>query len=111
MTNQLPKPREEANSDSSIETEMCPKLKKKRMKIVEIRIVLGRLLINEKPTKERIAVIPMEKSKGRMMTLASTSRKFQVSNARLGYNVNRKIKKGYFFILSTTASKGKKARF
>jgi hypothetical protein len=75
------------------------------MKIVEIRIALGRLLINEKQIKKRIEGITMEKSKGRRKTPASTSRKFQVSNARLGYNANRKIKKGYFFIVSKTAPK------
>jgi len=77
-------PSREANTDPSSRMEMCPKLKKKMMKPVEMRMALGRLLINRKLIAIRIRANDIEKSNGRMTMETSTSRKFQVSSARLG---------------------------
>jgi hypothetical protein len=73
-----------AKSDPSTNIEMCPKLKKKIMKIVAIKMALGHSLISRKLIAQKIEPSRMENNKGRMIIFASTSRKFQVSNARLG---------------------------
>jgi hypothetical protein len=97
-------------ANPSTRIEMCPRLKKSRMKTVETRTALGRFLINKKLITTRRNVTPIEKRKGRMTTFASTSRKFQVNSARLGYIARRIKKRGYFLMLLQAASKRKKAR-
>ena len=82
--NRLSPPRVAATADPLNRMEKCPKIKKKKMKTVEMRMALGRLLINRKLMATTTNENVIEKRKGRMAIFASTSRKFQVSNARLG---------------------------
>ena len=69
---------------SSMNKAICPKLKKKMMKTVEIRIALARCLISRKLIRKKLEPSIMEKIIGRIAIFASTSRRFQASNARLG---------------------------
>ena len=73
-----------ANVDSSTRMAMWPKLKKKMMTTVEIKMALGLLSINTELIATRRKANATEKRNGRMTIFASTSRIFQVSSARLG---------------------------
>ena len=73
-----------ANVDSSTRMAMWPKLKKKMMTAVEIKMALGLLLIKRVLIATRRKANATEKRNGRRTIFASTSWKFQVSSARLG---------------------------
>jgi len=65
--------------------EICPKLKKKIRMIVESRMAFGQFLTRPKTKRVTDRAMTIETSRGRRMILIlSTSRRFQVSRARLG---------------------------
>src|SRR5215208_3093750 len=102
LINQPAFPKLATRLDSFKRSEICPKLKKKMMQIVESRMAFAWSFTRPKKIRVTNREMTIEKRKGRRMILIrSTSRTFHVSRARLGYIVKRKRKKGYFFIAVT----------
>jgi hypothetical protein len=71
--------------DPSKKMEICPKLKKKMIKTVVIKIALGQFLTSFKQISQNTKVRAMENNNGlNIIFVLATSRKFQVRRARLG---------------------------
>jgi hypothetical protein len=85
-------PTADAGFNPSMKIETCPAPKKDMRKSVAIRIAFLRSETSRKLIAQMKEATAIESTRGRMITMASTSRKFEVSNARLGYTVNKNRK-------------------